>query len=447
VPWIFGIMHPTGFPVFTMLGGTFAHAVPLGEVSARMALFSALCGSGAAWLLYRTCVLLECDDRIGLGCAWIFAFGEIAWTRSTRAEVHTLALFFAMLALYAAVKWYRTGNRRLLAAGAGAWGLGIATHPICALLLPAFLVLLPARMRRTPLRAVLAAAFALACAVALYGYLPVRSALVTQHRLDPTRALGLPAGRAFWDLNHPSTWKGFRREVTGEEFSAQGALRAMVDARTYRAQTAWFAQTLLREITPLCALVILVGLYALARTDAALAGALALAFAVPAAFAMAFTVEADRERYCLLSFAVGLVLTAYGASAIARYAPPARAVAGGTLFVVAIAFLWVHRDIFEQPQSSGARDVIATVVQKTPDNAVLIAPWLFATPLAYAAYVDRTLGHRTLDCAWLADDAAYIPAWTHTRPVFVVGKLFGSVPGYHTVVVPGAVDLYRVVKN
>jgi hypothetical protein len=283
--------------------------------------------------------------------------------------------------------------------------------------------------------------------LALYAYLPLRSAAVTAQRLDPTRTLGLSPGKAFWDENHPASWHGFVREVTGEEFPTRSALAAMADPQTYRAQGPDFLLLLLREITPLCTLAALGGLYALARRDPWLALGVFFAFAFPAAFAFAFSIEADRERYYLISFALALVFASSGASAVALALPPLRRTAAGIVATMAIVLLVLNRSTFAQPYSSGAQATINTVVEKTPHDAVLIAPWLFATPLAYEAYVNHGLGDRIVDAAWLADEAANVPRWSKTRPVFVVGRLFGQVPGYRTVKIPGSPDLWKLVKE
>lgn len=447
VPWIFGIMHPTGFPAYTIFGGIFAHALAVGAVSWRMAVFSAIAMSGSAWLLARAAVELEATPWIAAACAAVFATCGVTWTRGTRAEVHTLALFFAMAALFFALRWYRVGDSRALIAGALFWGLAIATHPITAFLLPAFLVLFVVRVRRTPWRAVVLALAAFACGIALYAYLPARSAAVTAAHLDPTRALGLPPGRAFWDMNHPASWSGFVREVTGEEFPTRGALAAMIDPWTYRAAAPDFFLLLIQQITPLCALAALGGLVALAQRDLRLALALLLAFACPTAFAFAFTIEADHQRYYLIAFAVSLLFASCGASAVAHALPPLRRTAAAVMACMAIVLLVLNRGAFAQPHATGAQATITTVVEKTPRNAVLIAPWLFATPLAYAAYVEHRLDDRIVDAAWLADRKTQVPRWTRTRPVYVVGKLFGKVRGYKTVLIPGSPDLWKVVKE
>lgn len=445
VPWIFGIMHATGFPAFTIIAGIFAHAAPIGSVAWRMTIFSALAMSGTAWLVSRIIALLDGDPWIGVGSSWLFAFGSIAWTRGTRAEVHALAAFLAAATLYCAIRWYRTGEPRVLVGGALLWGLGIATHPIVALLLPALVLLFSARVRSVSLRSFCFALAALAMGLACYAYLPARSAAVTAARLDPTRTLGLPPGRAFWDNNHPSSWDGFVKEVSGTQFSAGGTLAAMFTPSTYHTRGPDYVLALLGEMTPFGVLLACAGLYALWKRDRVLALAAFAAFAMPTAFALAYTIEADTRRYDLIGFAVTAVLAGYAGSVLSLVLPLLYRATLAVLMSLVIALLVLNRQTFEQRHDRGAQAVISSVVKNTPDNAVLISPWLFATPLAYGAYVEHRLGHRIVESAWLADDAAYVPAWTRTRPVYVVGILFGEVAGYRTVKIPGTPDLFRVV--
>lgn len=448
VPWIFGIAHPTGFPVFTIAAGFFAHIFAIGSVAWRIALFSAIAMSIVAWAVFRILRELDADAWIALGAACVFAFGQIVWTRGTRAEVHALAVCFAALTLSFAVRWYVRGEPRSFIAGALCWGLGVATHPVVVLLGPALLVMLGTRVRRLRLRVFAAGLAALICGLACYAYLPVRSAMVTQARLDPTLQLGAAPGKAFWDMNHPATWDGFKHEVSGEEYGSSGFLAAMVSPHTYRDGAPPFLERLWREFTPFGILLALGGIVALARRDAALAIALLLAGTVPAIFAFGYTIEADIARYYLIPFLILAVFAGYGASAIARALPEMRTASRVVVTGLAIGLLVINGDTFNQRTSSGASGLISTVVAHTPDDAVLLAPWIDSTALAYAAYVDRSLGRRIVDSAWLSDEAGRVPGWIRQgRHVYVVDQVYGSVPGYRLVKIPGSPDVYRIVKE
>ena len=50
--WTLGIAHPTGYPLYTMLGYLFVHIPIFPEVAMRANLFAALCTSIAAGIIY-----------------------------------------------------------------------------------------------------------------------------------------------------------------------------------------------------------------------------------------------------------------------------------------------------------------------------------------------------------------------------------------------------------
>ena len=52
VPYLLGVAHPTGYPLYTALGWLWSHLLPLGDVAYRMNLFSALWAALAVALLY-----------------------------------------------------------------------------------------------------------------------------------------------------------------------------------------------------------------------------------------------------------------------------------------------------------------------------------------------------------------------------------------------------------
>lgn len=448
VPWIFGIAHPTGFPAFTLAAGIFAHVFPAGSVAWRIALFSAIAMSAACWAIFAALRELKCGAWIALGASWTFAFGDVVWTRGTRAEVHALAAAFAALTLYFCIRWYVRGDRRAFALGALSWGLGIATHPVTALLAPALLAAFFSRLRTVRLRTFAQALLLFAGGIALYAYLPVRSAMVTRARLDPTLALGEPPGGAFWDMNHPATWDGFRNFIAGSDYGTAQAFTAALSAQTYRTGVPVFLSYLWHEFTPFGILVAAGGVIALFRRNGWLAGVLLLAAAGPAIFISGFENEADIGRYFLIPFIVTALFAGYGANAVAKSMPELRAVCAAVLPALAAVLLILNRGTFQQPKSSGAAGLIRTVQAATPNDAVLLAPWIDSPPLAYAAYVDRSLGNRIVVSAWLSDKADRVPGWIRAgRPVYVVDRVFGSVPGYRLIRIPGSPDLYRVAKK
>jgi hypothetical protein len=93
-------------------------------------------------------------------------------------------------------------------------------------------------------------------------------------------------------------------------------------------------------------------------------------------------------------------------------------------------------------------DFVGEVRSFTPDDAIVVAAWGYATSLAYAAYVDGTLGHRTVVVGGPTQYLAYVPRWIGRRPVFIVA--FDSdlqIPGWNVrLVKSSSYYAYRLTK-
>lgn len=451
VPWILGIPHPTGFPLYVLIGWSFAHLVSIGSVALRMSLLSAAGMSVAAWLLARIVTDRTGMPWIGTICALFFASGAIAWRDATRAEVHTLVACGVATAFFFGLRWYRTGAPAALLAAATAWGAAAAVHPVALLMLPGVLVVVVARLHRTPSR-VLAAAIALFAAAAFvpYLYLPLRSAYVVAHGLDPAQSLGLPLGSAFWNYDDPRTLGGLARLLSGSGFDVSDGLHAFFDPGTFArvAALAWprFVQQLgLAGIAAAAA-----GLLLALRRDATETVALALCSLPCIVFAMSYGSEADPARYLLTAFIVATIFAGDALAALARTMHEHGKAARTALVLVAAVVLLLpaaaQRDLLAQPNDASADATIASVVARTAPNALLLAPWYYATPLAYAAYVRRDAGDRTVLAVWLGDVAEAVTRWLAMRPVYVVGQVVGNPPpGYRLVSIPGSPALFRIV--
>ncbi|HUN30014.1 MAG TPA: DUF2723 domain-containing protein, partial [Alphaproteobacteria bacterium] len=217
VPYILGIAHPPGFPLYTMLGWAFTHLVPIGSVAFRMSALSALAVALAAWFVWRI-VMDACGDPLaGLAAALLFAFGEDAWEHATRAEAHALVvLAYAALTCFL-LRWHETGRARDLYLTASILGFGVAVHPVVACALPGILAAVIARAHETDARDLRRAAVtACACAAVCFLYLPLRSAYVNAEGLDPVAAYGV-TGSAFWNYGDPVLVDNFVALVTGRD--------------------------------------------------------------------------------------------------------------------------------------------------------------------------------------------------------------------------------------
>jgi hypothetical protein len=104
-----GIAHPPGYPLYTMLGKLFSY-LPIGSVALRLNLFSALCGAGAAALLFATLKLLTGNKLPALFAASLFALSFEVWRYASVAEVFALNNLLCAGLFYCLAKWQTEGG-------------------------------------------------------------------------------------------------------------------------------------------------------------------------------------------------------------------------------------------------------------------------------------------------------------------------------------------------
>jgi Protein O-mannosyl-transferase TMEM260-like len=213
-----GIAHPTGYPLFTLIGHLFSQLPVAGTVIGRLnimsALFAAL-GAGLFTVLVKE--ILGIMPAVGLkkrvkkrrkkrseagkdkeGAAFLMSeklqwmaaaasglllcWAAIFWEVGTTLEVYSLHALFTVLLLYLAVKYAseKEPGRELLLGLLFFFvlGLSLANHLTTGLLFPAFLLLFLVKYisRRTPLSRIILVMLPVLIGIAFYLYLPIRAA-------------------------------------------------------------------------------------------------------------------------------------------------------------------------------------------------------------------------------------------------------------------------------
>jgi hypothetical protein len=444
VPATLSIFHPTGFPVYSVIGWAWSQ-IPVGDVAWRMNLLSAVSVALAAGLVTLIAGHLVAERHRILAAAGAFtagvafAFASEPWENATRADVHALNILFVTLVVWLLLTWgaaVRAGSPRAgrwLVAAAGAFGLGMGTHPligISAFGIAAWLLIVdPGIWRRWRLVATCAAV--LGIGIASYGLIFMRASI------DPAPPL-------FYA--HPDTWERFRYLVFAEQFhglfSDFGAPLADLAAKWNDAERVLAAQFVLPGW-----IVAAAGATVLAVRRPGQIAFLALVVVATTFYAMNFR-DGDIDRYYLPVVAVaaalvGVAVAAGGAVAAAAVrevahrlvaSPRARrrlaTVAGG--LVVALGLAMPAASLVggyaghDQSANREADAWVASVHRQLPPNAVVISWWSYSTPLWYHRWVlgerpDVTIidernilddGYRTMDNA--------IRSHLGERPVYVV---------------------------
>ncbi len=234
--WVLGIPHPTGYPLFCLLGWLWSHLLPLGSVAWRMNAFSAMWGALAAGVtlrgVWRSFDLLPENTlfritRSGRAIAavasgLILAFAEYVWQQSVITEVYTLGLFLTSLVGWILIEllvgakeieadpapdrlglWDKR-RAKLIALLALSWGLALTNHLTSVFLLPSILLVLVFG-RVNPAGKELAKGIGwLVLPLLLYLYLPIRSLM------NPPL-----------DWGNPQDLDSFIWVVTGRQFKEQ----------------------------------------------------------------------------------------------------------------------------------------------------------------------------------------------------------------------------------
>ncbi|MCS7169158.1 MAG: DUF2723 domain-containing protein, partial [Candidatus Kapabacteria bacterium] len=147
VTW--GVAHPTGYPLFTLLGHLWTALIPfvppivaLNALAALWTALSTLAFFGLCWetLRYHDPPLQPRQRSIICALAALtYALARTVWEQATVIEVYSLHLLLLWLTAWAAFRARRTSSLRWLLLASYLFGLGLTNHATMTLLAPALL--------------------------------------------------------------------------------------------------------------------------------------------------------------------------------------------------------------------------------------------------------------------------------------------------------------------
>jgi len=338
--------------------------------------------------------------------------------------VQDVALFFRATAFACALLYARGGSARAFFGMALATGFAGATHGISVLLLPSLCILVFSR-GLPPRRFAALGALGVIVGLLPYGYLPLRSAWLYAHRLDPTLALGLPVGLPFWDYDHPSTWHNFLRVLTGADFDVHSGFAGFADVASYGRFAAALGTRTSGAFGYVGALVAALGAGALVVRRDGRGIALVVAALLPVPYTESYNELQDPDRYYLFTLWCAAIATGVGFEFVLALFRPAPRSPLGLVFLGALVAAFVtaapeRASMFAQASDDGAPRYVADIEALTPSNASVLAEWAYSTPLAYAAYVERSFGERTVVASAPNQYSSHVEGWLRTRPVYLV---------------------------
>ena len=104
IPYILGLAHSTGYPLYTWLGKLFTF-LPIGDVAHRINLMSAVLGAAGVAILYGIVLLITRHRLVAAFTALLFAFSLAFWSQTGIAEVYAPNVFMLTLTMWLLLKW------------------------------------------------------------------------------------------------------------------------------------------------------------------------------------------------------------------------------------------------------------------------------------------------------------------------------------------------------
>ncbi|MCC7535928.1 MAG: DUF2723 domain-containing protein [Deltaproteobacteria bacterium] len=313
-----GIAHPPGQPLTALLVAA-VQRIPLGSLSFRAAVASALAAALAAGALFRAleATLRASGGRHGavaipaaLAGTWVVAGSAGFWMQAIRPEVYAIQAALSLFALERIVcletRWPAPDLRPLYAAFL-AIGLALANHHFLALLLLPAMAPTLARVYQKRGARPLALAFAAVVTGALtYLYLPIRAASGAEPNIgDPSS----PA-RFWWVVSA----RVFQKSADPEAMlTQQPVFERMLDVLV----------RLVEDVHPITLGLAALGLYALVRTSETrrlgiLWGAVLVVGALARGWLGFVRGNPDAAGYLLVVYAAIAVLAACAIGVVAR---------------------------------------------------------------------------------------------------------------------------------
>ncbi len=351
---LLGTPHPTGYPLFCLLGRLVCAALPTANpawpVSTATAMTHVAAVAAVAWLLLDRGV----SPWAAAAGALALAFSRTFWSQAVIAEVYGLSLLTAVLALWATAAAATRREPRSLLLAAYAWGLGAAAHLTQVLLLPVLAATLAWRwpaLRRQP-RAWVLAAIAAAAGYSTVLYLPLRNGVGSGFHWSHLDTVG-----SLWDHLTGALYRSsfFALPVT-----------AMV-SNGWR----WLHQVL-TDFTPVLVPLAVWGAWCCWRRDRVLAFLASASLGVNLAAALNYHRDPNGLGvFFLTGFAVVAVFVAYGADDVGRRV--GHGAVAGIAVVAAGALLATNWGQVNRSDEWTAHRLGADLLASLPPNAVVVA--------------------------------------------------------------------------
>jgi hypothetical protein len=406
LPTLLGVPHPTGYPLYMLLGKAFS-LLPIGSPAYRADLLSAFAAAGAAGTAVLVSTRLGARPMIAAVAGLSLAVSGTLWLEATFSEMNGLHLFLMALVLHRALVWRAERRPRDLLLGGLLAGLSVSNHMLAITVVPIVIVFVIIDARRTLIER--PALLAQAALLFLAG--------TSLYLLIPLRALAGPP--AVYDSL--LTWEGVSSLITGAQFRGDmhfGSLDSLGTA--VRAVPGVLAQFEQRADLAFLAGGLIGGAVLFVRQR--WAAALLLIIALSNVYVFANYVG-NLEHYLLVSWLIVAIWLSIAAEAmVAAIASLLGANAARTqvvLLVLPLAIAVGNWATHDQSANQVGEQFATGMFARLPPNAVLLTYWDALTNLSYAHCIERQRPDLSL---WAYDPYARVTCDPVTGPLQDVAR-------------------------
>ncbi len=408
-----GIPHPTGYPLFTLVGWLFVH-IPLGlRPIFQLNMMSAVLCAAALFFFFQCFVLLlswintgehnrrfdlsQTGTLVAAGAGTLtLAFSETYWSQALSIEVYPLHLLLLSLTLLLFIKSQQEGRGPARPSRSGepvhseeknssppvSWygfafvlGLSFANHMTTILLAPGFLYLFFARQRfsRETRSKVLVAIIPFLLGLSVYLYLPIRA---TEN----------PA----LNWGNPATLEKFLSHVTGKQYRVW----ILSSTETAVRQFKYFLEGFPSEFSYAPLALVLVGVTQLFRSNRTIFYFTLILFLSCLLYSINYDIH-DIDSYFLLAYVVTAVWITFGARTLFKVGSTHRlgAVSVSACVAIGLTPLAFHYDMADQSKNYTVEDYAKNMFDSFEKNAlVLTYQWDYFVSPSY--YLELVEGHR-----------------------------------------------------
>jgi hypothetical protein len=396
--WWLGIAHPTGYPLFTLLGKCWMMIPARMEEILQLNIFAALLTAVAVGVFFKATLILRRsklvfqvrnrkrkepnDRRFILASAiasLVLGFSTTFWSQSTDIEVYPLHLVLIILStllfvggLEEQLNQSQVLSRKLILF-AFVLGLSFSNHMTTILLAPGFLWLYfrVVGFGKESFRRILNIAPFFLLGLSIYLYMPIRS-----------------SGNPLLDWGHPATLERFFWHVSGKQFRVW----MFSGWNVVQKQLSYFVKNFTSEFHLAVFACIVIGMFVLFRRSRRMFIFLTFLFLTTMVYAVNYDIF-DIGSYFLLSYIVLGWIAAYGIDYLFDWISDKRswmkAMAGVVLTVLPIVQIMNNWNSVDETKNILPQQFVWNAFSHFEPNAVVIAGlWdYFISPSWYYQFI------------------------------------------------------------